>query len=588
MLCEVERKGEEKRCLRCPGRFEERERLLWEIHRAMILRNAARLSLAYPGAGHLYSGRFLAGIFWASLLPLTAALVFGLWREPTPGHAFLLGAFALVWYLARLDAGRGPAEKAAPCRAACPADINVPDYIALVREGRPLEALALVRDRLPFAAFCGRACPHPCEQKCVRNEFGAPIAIMAIKRYASDAGSAASILPTFPEGAFSRRPKIAVVGAGAAGLAAADTLARLGCAVTVFDGAEEPGGMMRYGVPGFRFPREALLDDLDAIFARGVEFRGRKWFGRDLSLEGLGGEGFEAVLFATGAGVPLRLPGTGGEEEGFLDGLALLARARGGGRVRLEGAVAVIGGGKVALDAARTAVRAGAGPVTILCVEPRESMPSYSWEIEEAEAEGVGILSGTAVKEFHVRRGRVAGIAAVRVERIVWDAKGRIEPRTVPGSEFGIPAETVVQAIGSEAVLDFLPPGARGRRIVSGRNLSRLLFRGKQTTIPAYMAGDSVGGAGTVVEASASGRAAALNIFGDLCVEEVRKARFRDRFRRASEPQVEDRPEWRVRREPPRLSPEEGRRTFEEVQKRFDDESARRESERCARCNLWL
>ena len=588
LLCEVERKGEEKRCLRCYGRMDQRDRLLWEINRERIRRNAAMLSLAWPGAGHFYSGRYLTGIFWASLLPVTAVLVLGIWRGPTPGHAFLLFAIGLVWYLAWQDAGRGPGDSPAPCQTACPADINVPDYIALVREGRPVEALALVHDKLPFAAFCGRACTHPCEQKCVRIEFDAPIAIMGIKRYAADVGYAAEVQPTASPGDGVRRPKVAVVGAGPAGLAAADTLARLGGLVTVFDEAEEPGGMMRCAVPEFRFPREALLSDLRTILARGVSFRGGQKFGRDISFESLAKEGFEAVLLAVGAGDPVLLPGSGKEEEGFLDALGFLALSRGGDGILLRGAVVVIGGGKVALDAARVAVRLGAQEVTMVSLESQDLMPAYPWEIEEAAGEGVRILSGTAVKEFVFRDGHLAAIEAVRVERIEFDAKGRIVPRTVPGSEFEIPAETVIQAVGSRPALDFLPPDAVQRKVDSARNLSRLLFTGKQTTIPAYMTGDCVGGPGTVVEASASGRAAALNIYGDLCVEEVKRARFHDRFRRLGEPQVEDRPEWRIRREPHRIPPEESRRTFTEVQKRYDEDCARRESERCARCNLWL
>ncbi len=588
VLCEVDRKGEEDRCLRCVGRMDQRDRLLWEINRERVRRKAARLSLLYPGAGHFYGGRYLTGAFWASLLPLTGGLVLSLWRGPTPGHAFLLGAFLLIWYLARIDAGRGPGEPAAPCRAACPADINVPDYIALVREGRPLEALALVHDRLPFAAFCGRACPHPCEQKCVRTEFDAPIAIMAIKRYAADTGYAAAVRPSSCGGEVVRRPKIAVVGAGPAGLSAADTLARLGAVVTVFDGAEEPGGVMRTAIPEFRYPGEALRSDLRAIFARGVTFRGGQKFGRDLSFESLAGEGFQAVLLAVGAGEPVRLPRSGGEREGFLDALELLARVRAGHEVTLRGRVVVIGGGKVALDVARVAVRLGAEEVALACLESRDVMPAYSWEIEEAAAEGVRILPGTAVQEFVLREGRVAGIEAVRVERIGFDAKGRIVPHTVSGSEFGIPVETVIQAIGSRPAVDFLPPSVKQKRIDSVRNLSVLIFPGKRTTIPAYMSGDCVGGPGTVVEACASGRAAALNIYGDLCVEEVRTARFQDRFRRVAEPQVEDRPEWRVRREAGRIPPDESRRTFEEVQKGYDEDCVRRESERCARCNLWL
>jgi NADPH-dependent glutamate synthase beta subunit-like oxidoreductase len=588
LLCEVERKGEEKRCLRCSGKAEQRDRLLWEINRERIRRNAARLSLVYPGAGHFYSGRYIAGVFWASLLPLTAGLVQGTWRGPTPGHAFLLAAFGLIWYLAWLDAGRGAGEPAAPCQKACPADINVPDYIALVREGRPLEALALVHDKLPFAAFCGRACPHPCEQECVRTEYGAPIAIMAIKRYAADLGYAAAFLPFPHVPEETRRPKVAVVGAGPAGLCAADTLARLGGKVTVYDEEAEPGGMMRYAVPEFRFPIEALWSDVRTILARGVDFRGERKFGRDLSFESLAEEGFEAVLFAAGAGEPVRLPLTGGETEGFFDALTFLSRSREGQAAPLVGSVAVIGGGKVALDAARTAVRLGAQEVTMACLESRDSMPSYPWEVEEAAAEGVRVLPGTAVDGFLLHDGRVAGIEALRVERIDYDEKGRIVPRTVTGSGFAIPAETVIVAIGSRPVLDFFPPAARQERIVPGRNFSRLIFSGKPSTIAAYVTGDCVGGPGTVVEASASGRAAALNIYRDLCVEEVRKARFQDRFRRAAEPHVEDRPEWRVRKEAPRLTPEESRQTFQEVQKRYDEDCARKESERCARCNLWL
>src|SRR3972149_245874 len=224
LLCEVERKGEEKRCIRCVGRMDQRDRLLWEINRERTRRNAARMSLPSPGAGHFYSGRYLTGVFWPSLLPLTAVLVQGTWRGPTSGHLFLLCAFGLIWYLAWLDAGRGGGEPVAPCQKACPADINVPDYIALVREGRPMEALALVHDKLPLAAFCGRAGPPP-----GARPGGGPRA---------GGGPPGPPRPSSPAGEERRRPKVAVVGAGPAGLSAADTLARLGCVVTVFEDRE--------------------------------------------------------------------------------------------------------------------------------------------------------------------------------------------------------------------------------------------------------------------------------------------------------------------------------------------------------------
>ncbi|GAB4234749.1 MAG: hypothetical protein OHK0028_11060 [Deltaproteobacteria bacterium] len=587
VLCEVDRPGEDRRCRDCSGRLGQRDRLLWEIRRERILRTAGNLSLVYPGLGHLWSGRIVYGIFWAVLLPLSAGLVLNVWSGVTFGHGFLLAEAALIWWLAWTDARRGPREPAAPCQGACPAGIHVPDYIALVREGRPLEALALVHDRLPFAAFCGRACPHPCEQKCVRNEYGAPISIMAIKRYAADLGYAKGILPSSEVAEGVPGPRVAVVGAGASGLSAADTLARLGARVTVLDPNDEPGGMMRYGVTEFRFPQEALLSDVRHILARGVHFRGGTRFGRDATFVTLEKEGFDAVLVAVGTWDAVRLPGAGGEEQGFHDALSFLARLR-KRRTHLHGRVVVIGGGNVAIDVARSCLRMGAADVTIACIESRETMPAFSWEVEEAIAEGARLLASTAVKRFLLAGGAVSGFEALKVERVDFDPKGRVVPRTISGSEFEVQADAVVMAIGSRADLSFLPPDAVRKAVDPKRHVFRLQFPGGEPKIAAYMCGDCVRGPGTVVEAAASGRAAALNIFADLCVEEVGKARYRDNYRRRNEPQVTDRPGWRVRRAAQRQSPEAGRGNFDEVEKRFTDSSAHEESERCARCNLTL
>ncbi|MGB5195828.1 MAG: FAD-dependent oxidoreductase [Candidatus Deferrimicrobium sp.] len=588
VLCEVLRPGEEERCRDCSGRIGQRDRLLWEIRRERIRKMAGVLSLVYPGLGHLYSGRIAYGVFWAALLPLSLVLVLGVWSGVTFGHGVLLIEACAIWWMAYVDARRGPRETLAPCESACPARIHVPDYIALVREGRPLEALALVHDKLPFAAFCGRACPHPCEQECVRNEFGAPISIMAIKRYAADLGYAAGIPPSPGESGGGRRPKVAIVGAGAAGLSAADTLARLGGDVTVFDAYEEPGGMMRYGAAEFRFPADALLADVTRILARGVRFRGGITFGKETTFSSLAAEGFDAVLIAVGAREPLRLPAAGGEDQGFHDALSFLVRIREHRFPRLHGRVVVIGGGNVAIDAARCALRMGASEVTIACVEPREAMPAFAWEIEAAVSEGVKFLPCAAVKRFLLKDGRVTAFEALKVERVDLDPDGTVVPRTVAGSEFEVPADTVVMAIGSRADLSFLPDQVTRKVMDPGRHVFRLQFSGGEPKIPAYTCGDCVRGPGTVVEASTSGREAAMNIFAELCVEEVRRARYRDNYRRRPEPQVADRPEWRVRRRAERLSPEAARGTFKEIESRFTDRCAREESERCARCNISL
>lgn len=588
VLCDVERKGEEKRCGDCSGRLDQRERLLFEIRRERVRRTAGILSLVFPGLGQIYSGRYAAGLFWASLLPLALALPLNVWKGAAVGHIALLAAAGLVWRLAWLDARRGSRDQVAPCESACPGGVQVPDYIALVREDRPLEALALVHDRLPFAAFCGRACPHPCERDCARNECGAPISIMELKRYASDAGPASGALPlpVATEGEAALRA--AVVGAGPAGLAAADTLARLGCRITVFDADEEPGGMMRYGAPEFRFPLEALAGDLERIFARGVDFRGGVAIGRDMSFGDLEREGFEAVLVATGTPVALKIPGCGTAEQGFHDARSFLGSVRRGRPMRLAGRVAVIGGGDVAVDAARTALRLGAAEAVIVCIESREEMPAHPWEIGDALAEGVKFLPSTAVKRFLSGGGRVSGIEALRVKRVGRDAEGRVVPVTLAGTEFDIPAETVVMAVGSRPDLGFLPPFSARVLLDRERHVYRLRLRDRDSNLKIYLSGDCASGPGTVVEAAASGRAAALAVYSGLRAGDAVTARYKDNYRRRREPHEPDRTGWRIRREGGRL-PLEGRRgNFAEIGKGLTKECALEEAERCARCNLSL
>ncbi|NIO17214.1 MAG: FAD-dependent oxidoreductase [Deltaproteobacteria bacterium] len=587
-LCFVEKKGDESRCSGCSGRYSAREKLLWKINRKRIKRISRLLSLIFPGLGHLYAGRLSTGLFWIALIPLTMGLVINTFQGLTVGHLVLAAMFALLWLFAFIDAGRGYKDKTAPCESACPSHLHVPDYIALVREGSPVTSLALIHETLPFASVCGRVCPHPCEQECVRNEVGSPIAIAAIKRFAADHGYRSRPIPREAE-IDPNMPKVAIIGAGPAGLSAANTLATLGARTVIFDAKWRPGGMMYSCIPSFRLPLEELDRDIDFILKKGVDFRGGVTVGQDMEFESLvtGGE-FDAILVATGSSESLTLPGTGTESQGFYDAPAFLERVKFGEMVHVGQIVVVVGGGNVAVDAARTALRLGVRDVTIASLESRDSMPAFPWEVEEAIGEGAKLMDGTAVKKFFVMRQRIAGFEALSVSRLEYDRQGRINPVTVPGSEFEVRCDTVIIAIGSRADLSFIPAEYALKMIDKEHKIARLIFKDKRYKIPIYTCGDCLTGASTIVESSASGRYAALNIFEKLCVEEVRKVRLRDNYRRKKEDQVEDSPELRQRVKMEKLGPADAASGFEEIEKGYTGSEVQRECDRCARCNLTL
>ncbi len=521
-------------------------------------------------------------------MPLTIGLVVNTWQGLTVGHLTLAVMFALLWLFTFIDAGRGYMEKTAPCESACPSHLHVPDYIALVREGSPVTSLALIHETLPFASVCGRICPHPCEQECVRNEVGSPIAIAAIKRFAADHGYRSRLLPREAEVDLNM-PKVAIIGGGPAGLSAANTLAILGARPVIFDAKWRPGGVMYSCIPSFRLPLEELDRDIDFILKRGVEFRGGVTVGEDIEFENLlsGGE-FDAILVATGSSDPLTLPGTGTESQGFYDSLAFLERVKFGEMVHVGQSVVVVGGGNVAVDAARTALRLGVRDVTIACLESKDTMPAFPWEVEEAIGEGVTLMDGTAVKKFFVIRQRIAGFEALSVSRLEYDRQERINPITVPGSEFEVRCDTVIVAIGSSADLSFIPAEYTLKLIDKKHKIARLIFKDKRYKIPIYTCGDCLTGASTIVESSASGRYAALNIFEKLCVEEVKKVRLKDNYRRKKEDQVEDSPELRQRVKMEKLGPAVAASGFEEIEKGYTGNEVQRECDRCARCNLTL
>ncbi|MCK4474692.1 FAD-dependent oxidoreductase, partial [Candidatus Bathyarchaeota archaeon] len=282
-----------------------------------------------------------------------------------------------------------------PCRAACPAGVNVQGYIALIAERKFEEALELIRREIPIPAICGRVCFHPCENECKRSEVDQPLAINALKRFVTDyvlkqKKEKPKPLPK------SHREKIAVFGSGPAGLAAAYDLLKKGYPVTIFESLPKPGGMLRIGIPEYRLPKKVLDGEIDYLKALGVEIQTNITFGKDLTLNDLQEMGYNAVFLAVGAQKSRELGIEGEQLEGVIPALKLLKEVNLGDKVKLGNCVAVIGGGNGAIDAARAALRLGATEVHVLYRRSREEMPAFSPDVEQAEREGIKIHFLTA------------------------------------------------------------------------------------------------------------------------------------------------------------------------------------------------
>jgi len=459
------------------------------------------------------------------------------------------------------------------CSSACPAHVNVPEYVGLIAAGRFGEALDVIRRRNPLPSVCGRACDHPCELFCRRGDVDAPVAIKALKRFVSDYVSDGRQPPQWVG---PRTGRVAVIGSGPAGLTAAYFLAILGREVKVFEAHDVIGGMLAVAIPQYRLPRAILDRDIEYIRRAGVEIETGRRIG---SLQELRDAGYDAIFVATGAHQSTRLGIPGEDKQGVHDALLFLRRALLGHVQELSGRAVVIGGGNAAIDAARTALRLGAKPVTILYRRTREEMPAIPEEIEDALSEGVELrtlLAPIAVEGD----GRVQAVRCQEMMLGEADESGRRRPIPKPDSEVLVEADSVIVAIGQGPDLDFAIED--GRLVMSHGQIVAHPVTQRSGEAEVFAGGDVETGPASIIEAIAAGQRAARAIdaflggAGELPSDSGLAPR-----RKPSEEEANI-----ARREVEHLPAEERVRSFVEVATGYSAEMACQEAHRCLRCDL--
>jgi heterodisulfide reductase subunit A len=393
----------------------------------------------------------------------------------------------------------------APCRDTCPASQRVPGYISLIREGRYEDALRTIKLDNPFPGICGRICPHPCESACNRSVLDEPINIKALKRFVADTVYAQERQPVEPvEPIYEER--VAIVGAGPAGLTAAQDLTLAGYSVTVFEALPKAGGMLRVGVPEYRLPDEVIDREVQDILDLGVEL---KLNARVADVNDLLDDGFAAVLVAVGAHEGVRLPIEGNELDGVLMNMDFLREVRLGEFAKRDlGRVLVLGGGNVAVDCARTVLRLGAESVAMACLEELDQMPSHRWEIEGLQAEGIQLHNGRTFSKIVGKDGHVTGVECERVASFSFDDVGRLQLETVPDSKHFIEADTIIFSVGQR-------PGFKlcGEVDLSPQKTLAIDPENHMTSREGiFAAGDAVTGTAFAVDAIAAGHRAARSI----------------------------------------------------------------------------
>jgi len=476
-------------------------------------------------------------------------------------------------------------EDLVPCKAACPANIDIPGYLRLIANGLSDAAHTLIREKVPFPGILGRVCFHPCEDVCRRGEVNEPVSVCALKRYAADNakdGWRQNVKILSDTG-----KKIAIVGAGPAGLTAAFYLRQQGHAVTMFDAQRKAGGMMRYGIPAYRLPSAILDKEIQDIFYLGVDFRPKQKLGRDFTLNQLENDGYDAVFLGLGAWQSRRIPIEGCDLPEVLWGIDFLRDVAQGKPVCLKDFVLVVGGGNVAIDVALTALRCGAADVSVASLENRNEMPASDWEIEGAVAEGVKLLPSWGPDKILSKNGHVTGVDMLECT-CVFDENGMFCPEFGDTKECFL-VDQIILTVGQSSDLSFLEDGSpiltdKGQIVVDQDTLET----GRKGV---YAGGDVVNMPGSVIHAIAAGRRAAAAIDKSLTygggsggIDKVLSER------EIPDPQIgrhEGFADW-PRERMPKIPLENRAAGFQEIALGYTDKQALQEAARCLQCDLRL
>ncbi|MGD2125335.1 MAG: NADH-quinone oxidoreductase subunit NuoF [Desulfobacteraceae bacterium] len=467
----------------------------------------------------------------------------------------------------------------AKCVNACPIGQDVPGYLSLVNEGRYEEAISLIYQTNPMPGICGRVCTHPCMDVCVRSQMDEALAIPQIKRFAADMAKKGGVTVTLKK-APAKDQKVAIIGGGPGGLAAGFHLALMGYKPTIFEELPKLGGMLRYGIPAYRLPRDILDQEIDFILDVGVAAKTNVRVGRDISMADLH-ENYDAVFVSIGAHESLSIGIPGEELPGVRGGAEFLREAELGVAPHVGNRVAVIGGGNVAIDVARTCRRMGA-EVSVLYRRERKDMPAYEEEIEDALEEGIELRELVAPKSISKNNGRL-NLELDECELKDFDRSGRRRPVPIEGCVISQEYDTIFAAIGQAVDLGF------GESVDSYRGTITVDRHTLATNLPGVFAGgDAVTGPARVVDALAHGKRAAIVIDKSLSKRRGDKPYVEHLEKIDVTMKVPEEPIKQPRAEMPKVAPEERIKNFHEVELGFDEETARKECERCLRCDVKL